>query len=363
MITQLDQYIGRYVLAASLLVLGIFTVLFVFAVLVDALPDYGHSKFGFYELVRYVLLSQPRRLYELFPVVALIGTLLGLSVLARGSEIIAMRAAGLSATRIGIAALKAGGVLIVVAVMLGELLVPWAETEAQKGRARALATGLQTRASGLWLRDGSAILNIGEVLPQRYLLRATLYDFESENCGDGPCAQRRLRAWLRAARAQLVEGNWRFEDVHLTVLDGTTLRYERIAEVVRPTQLTPDVLDAFSVRPEGLSAFNLYQYVGHLERHGQDSGRYRLALWQKLLLPLAIGVMVLFATPFVLRPERMGGLGRRIFLGVMLGLAFILAGRSFGYVGLIYGLPPLAGAVAPLLLFLALALIMLWRVR
>jgi lipopolysaccharide export system permease protein len=361
MITTLDRYIGRYVIAASLLALGVFAALFVFAVLVDALPDYGRANFGFYQLARYVLLSQPRRLYELFPVVALIGTLLGLSVLARGSELVAMRAAGVSATRIGVAALKAGTLLIVAAVAIGELVVPWAETEAQSGRARALATGLQTRGSGLWLRDGAAFLNVGEVLPGQRLLRATLYDFE-EAPGD-VAADRRLRAWLSARSAQLVDGNWRFEDAQTIFFEDGRLRQEQAREVVRPSRLTPQVLDAYSVRPEGLSAINLYRYVHHLERHGQDSVRYRLAWWQKLLLPLAMVVMILFATPFVLRPERSGGLGHRVFLGVMWGLAFILAGRSFGYFGLLYGMPPLAGAVAPLLLFLGLALFLLWRAR
>lgn len=363
MITLVDRYVGRYVLGAAALTLAVLAALLGFAVLLDALPDYGKGNFGMYELVRYVLLSQPRRLYEIFPVATLIGTLLGLAVLARNSELVALRASGLSAVRLAGSAFKAGLVLIVAAVVFGEFIVPVAETEAQMGRARALASGLRTSESGLWLRDGPVFLNVGEVLPGQRLLQVSLYDFGEAPCEQEACADRRLRTYLFAKSANLEKGEWLLHDVEATrFTDNGTVR-QRERTLRQPTGITPQVLDAFSVRPEGLSMLNLYRYARYLESQGQDARRYRLALWQKVLLPLAVAVMTLLAVPFVLRPVRSGGLGGQVFLGVMLGLAFILAGRSFGYLGLLYGLPPLAGSLAPILLFLALGLVLLRRVR
>jgi lipopolysaccharide export system permease protein len=361
-ITLVDRYIGRYVLGGTLLVLAVLTALFAVTVLVDALSDYGKGSFGTYELARYVVLSQPYRLYESFPVAALVGTLLGLSVLARGNELVALRASGVSAARLAGAAFKAGVLLVVAAVLLGETVVPVAETEAQEGRTRAVAKGLRTESAGVWLRDGSAFLNIGEVLPGQRLLRVSLYDFESEPCAAGEdCTDRRLRAYVRAASARLKDGHWRLRDVVTTSFDRGGVRSETLPELRWPTEVTPEVVDAFSTRPEGLSMRNLYRYVNHLESHRQDASRFRLAYWQKLLLPVAVAVMMLLAMPFVLRPTRSGGLGGRIFTGVMLGLGFIMLGRSFGYFGLLYGLPPLAGAVTPVLVFLVLAVVLLRR--
>jgi lipopolysaccharide export system permease protein len=71
--------------------------------------------------------------------------------------------------------------------------------------------------------------------------------------------------------------------------------------------------------------------------------------------------MMLIATPFVFRHHRGGGMSQRIFIGVMLGLVFVVLNRSFGFLGLIYGLPPLLGAGLPILLFFLAALLGLRR--
>src|SRR5690606_38744996 len=150
--------IGRAMLVGTGLVLGVLAALLMLVVLVDALPDYGKGSFGLYELLRYVVLTQPRKLYEIFPVAVLIGTLLGLSTLALNSELIAMRAAGVSRARIIGATLKTGVVLMLAAVLAGEYVVPQAETRAQTGRAQALDLSFRQGSAGLWLRDGASFV-------------------------------------------------------------------------------------------------------------------------------------------------------------------------------------------------------------
>ena len=113
--------------------------------------------------------------------------------------------------------------------------------------------------------------------------------------------------------------------------------------------------------PEGLSIQQLYRYIEHLRQNNQEIERYQLAFWQKIFMPLATAVMVLLATPFVFRPVRSGGLGQRVFLGVMLGLAFVVLNQIIGYFGLLYGLSPVVSALTPILLFLGLALVLLRR--
>jgi len=354
-INILDRYIGRRLLTGVAVVLGVMVSLFTLVVLVDALRDYGQGDFGLAALIEYVVLSQPRRLYEAFPVVALVGVLMGLSSLAIHSELVALRAAGVSVTRIVGAAMKTGLLLVVAVVLLGELVVPGAETRAQEGRAKALATGLQTRQAGVWLRDGNSFVNLGEVLPDRGLLRVTLHDFRLRD-GD-----RELKAALYAERARLLDKRWQLTNVRLSRLVAGGVRQETHATLEWPSTLTADVVAAFAIRPEGLSLLNLRSYIGHLASHGQETGRYRLAFWQKLMLPFAVAVMVLLATPFVFRQARSGGMAGRLFVGVLLGLGFLLANRSFGYLGLIYGVPPWLGAMLPIAVFFALSVWLLRR--
>jgi lipopolysaccharide export system permease protein len=351
-IAILDRHIGRSLLVATLLVTGVLLALFVFISVVDVLPDYGKGTFGVYELLRYVVLSQPRKLYEAFPVAVLVGTLLGLSTLAINAELTAMRAAGVSRARIVMSAMKTGLLLMLLAVAMGEYVVPTVETQAQTGRARALATGFQQKGSGLWLRDGTRFVSLGEVLPDLSLLRIAIYEF-------GP--DRRLLRLTSADRAVYDDGRWRLEGVHRTRLGEDRVEAETASEERWVARLTPEVVAVYTVKPEALSIAQLSAYIRHLEANGQETGRYRLTMWQKILMPLATMIMVLLATPFVFREARSGGLAQRVFAGVMIGLAFVVLHRSAGYLGVIYGVPPILGAALPLVLFLALAGVLLRR--
>lgn len=353
-LTLLDRHIGRQLLLSTLLVLGVFLALFVFIVFVDVLPDYGQGTFELYELLRYVSLSQPRKLYEVFPVAVLVGTLLGLSTLAINSELVAMRAAGVSKLRIIVAALKTGLVFMLIALALGEYVVPTAENQAQVGRARALATGFQQQGTDIWLRDGNAFVNLGEVLPDLSLLRVNIFDFHPDA---------RLRTHTYAARAVYSGEAWQLHDVRQSRIDPERVDVRNAPTEAWLAKLTPDVVAVFTVRPEGLSIQQLIGYISHLRSNSQETGQYVLALWQKMLMPAATAVMILLATPFVFRPTRGGGLAQRVFIGILLGLAFVVLHRSMGYVGVIYGVSPVLAAVVPLAVFLLLALILLARVR
>lgn len=352
MFTILDRHIGRSILVATAVVLGVLAALFVFVAFVDGLSDFGKGTFGLYELLRYIVLSQPRRLYEVFPVAVLIGTLLGLSVLAFNAELTAMRAAGVSKARIVVAAMKTGLLFVVIALLLGEYLVPGAETEAQTGRARALEAGAQQQSSGLWLRDGSTFVNLGEVLPDLSLLRVQIFEF---------AADLQLKRETYAERAVYQAGRWRLEGVRASDISPDQVTPTAAPERAWMPRLTPELVAVFTIKPEALSITQLVAYVRHLQQNGQETARYSLTLWQKILMPVATAVMVLLATPFIFRPVRSGGMAQRLFVGVLIGLAFTVFNRAGGYVGLIYGVSPLASAVAPVLLFLTIAVVLLRR--
>ena len=352
MFTILDRHIGRSMLIGTALVLGVFTALFVFIVLVDALPDYGKGRFDLYEMTRYIVLSQPRKLYEIFPVTVLIGTLLGLSTLALNSELVAMRAAGISKARIVGSTMKTGLFLMIAAVLVGEYVAPVSETRAEIGRAQALEVGFQQGRTGLWLRDGSSFVNIGEVLPDLSLLRVNLYDVSPDY---------KLREQTYAARATYADARWRLEQVERSRIAPDTVDSRTVDAMEWNAAITPEDVAVFTTSPQALSIMQLHAYIRHLRANNQDVAQYMLAFWQKCLMPLATALMVLLATPFVFRPARSGGMAQRIFVGIALGLLFVVVNRSFGYLGLIYGVPPIVAATVPLVIFLGIALAFMRR--
>ena len=353
MLTLLDRLIARHVVYSTLLVLNVLVALAIFIILIDGLKDYGKASFGAFALAKYVILKQPQQVYELSPIAALIGTIMGLSTLALNSELTAMRAAGVSVARIVIATMKIGVVFAMVIFLVGEYVVPVAENLAQTGRAKALATALQQKGTGIWLRSGTSFVNIGEVLPDLSLLRMNIYDFDNHS---------QLRMQTAAKHAWYDGDKWRLEDVSESKLVGKeAVQTRHMAEEDWHTALTPDVVSVFAVDPDSLSIQQLHYYIGHLEQNNQDTRNFQLVFWQKIFMPLATLVMMLIATPFVFRQIRSGGMSYRVFIGITMGLIFVILDQSMGYFGVIYALPPVAGALLPIVIFFFLGLYLLRR--
>ena len=121
-----------------------------------------------------------------------------------------------------------------------------------------------------------------------------------------------------------------------------------------------DPLSVLMVVPSRMSVWDLSHYVEHLRDNQQRADRYEIALWSKLFYPLATIVMMFLALPFAQFQRRSGGIGTRIFSGIMLGLVFYTFNMFFTYLGVLYDWPPLPSAVFPTLMFFVLAAGMLW---
>ncbi len=358
----LDLYIGRTILQQALLVMAVLVGLFTFVIFMDQIADIGSRNFGVVDALRFVALSVPRIIYEVFPMAALLGSILGLSSMALDSELIVIRTSGVSLTRLTTSVLKMGGLFVLVSILIGELVSPHTEKLAQRSRAEALQRNIDQGSSfGLWMRDQNTYVNIGEVLngPQENpddlsLLRVKVFRFEGHD---------RLHSLIEASTARYIQGTWEMRRV-----TTTTLGPEGFAEVINrdvvawDTSLTPDMLTVFVVQPDQLSMSQLRRYISHLERNSQDTRAYELAYWGKWMLPLSTAVMVVLAIPFVFGSIRSGSMGRNLFLGSLIGLGFYFLSRAFGYVVLVHGVPPLVGAALPSMVFLLVAALLYRRV-
>jgi lipopolysaccharide export system permease protein len=351
----IDRYLAGNILVSTLLVLGVLMALFSFIQFVDALGDVGKANYQMTDAIRYVLLSLPRQTHEVFPMAALLGTTLGLSALAVDSELTAMRAAGVSLLQIVGAAVQVGLVLALIAVVTGEFVVPETESLAERGRAVALQIRIkQQKDQGMWLRDGRTYVHVGEVLPDLSLLHVDVYRFDAGG---------RLHQQTSAERGWYANGGWHMSGVRESTLAADRVYSQRIREQAWSSTLAPELFSVFTVQPEGLSIVQLHRYIRHLETNKQNTGPYAFTFWQKLVAPLTTVVMMVLAVPFVFGHQRSGGIGGRLFTGILIGLAFFVVSRGFGYFGLLYGLPAVLGALLPTLLFLGAALVLLRRMR
>jgi lipopolysaccharide export system permease protein len=124
--------------------------------------------------------------------------------------------------------------------------------------------------------------------------------------------------------------------------------------------LDPKLLSVLLVAPEQMSAWDLYSFVQHLHENNQQTSRHEIAFWNKLIYPFAVLVMMVLALPFAYYQQRVGGVGAKVFSGIMLGIGFVTLGRLFTYLGLLRDWPPFWSAILPTLLFLSLAMGMMW---
>lgn len=351
----LDRYLAHEVLKASLLAVLALTALDAFFGLIVELEDIGRHHYGLADAFAYVGMTLPRRVMEVLPTAALIGCLLGLGGMAARSELVAVRAAGVSVGRIAWGVAKAGLVLVIAAALLGELVAPWSETLATNLRTTAQRDVDATHASqGVWLRDGSDYVHIGYVYPDGELVNVSLYAFD---------ASRRLTESASARRATFGEGHWTLHDATRSRLAADGVVSDQQARIERPTLLDPELVQVVMLKPENLTASALSRYVAYVESLGEDPRRYRQAFWAKLAAPLQGLVMLLVGLPFAFGSARNTPLGKRLVIGIVVGLLFLLVSRLFSQAGHAFDLQPAVAALLPSLLFLAVAGVALRRVR
>jgi lipopolysaccharide export system permease protein len=348
------RYLAREIYAATSLVLVAFLGLFAFFDLIHELGDIGKGAYQLQHAALFVLLTMPGHVYELMPIAALIGTVYALAQLAAHSEITVMRVSGLSTPLALRNVALIGLTFVAITFLFGELVAPASERAAQALRLRATSSSIaQDFRSGLWVRDELRFVNVGEVRPDTRLMGVKIYEFDRDY---------RLRSISYAAEGEYMPPNkWKLTKVTRTVFSPVGTRIEEAKDMEWSSELNPDILGVLLVQPDKMSIVNLYLYIRHLSENRQKVERYEIAMWKKVIYPLAVLVMMMMALPFAYMQVRAGGVSLKIFAGIMLGLVFHLLNSLFAHLGAINTWPPFLSAVTPSVIFLLLAGAMLWR--
>lgn len=352
----LDRYIAGTVVGGSLLALLVLVSLGAFFSFLGEVARIGSGDYGTLRAIEFVLLSMPLQAWEVFPVAALIGTLLALGNLAAGSELVAMRASGVSLLRIGRSAAIGAAGLAVVCLLLGDLIAPGAEQYAQSRRALAVHGELAiAEGQGVWARDGRTYVNVRQLSDARRVDGIWFYEFDENG---------RLERTAQAAAARFDADGWALEGVQETLIaaDGTA-RTASYATQRWDTRLSPDLLNLFVVDPGSLSVFGLRDYVAYLQENELDASRYQHAFWSKLVAPVSVVVMVLLALPFVAGQARSTTASQRLLVGLLIGVAFFLVNRVLGFSGEVFRLDPVVVAWLPTAVLASAAVLALARMR
>jgi lipopolysaccharide export system permease protein len=338
-----DRYIGATVLGAILVVLLAFGGITTLFPLIDELGDL-RDDYGAREAVLYILLTTPRRVYELMPYVAFMGALVGLGTLANSSELVVMRASGMSVARIFGSVTMTALPVMALTFAVGEWVAPWGEASGEAMKASARQGHERARlGEGLWYREGNLFMSVSAMDANGNLIGVQQYQVDDENA---------LLVTRAAASGHHVladgEGFWLLEDVTETWFHNERAATQRHDAMRWETVVDPQLLSAsVLLEPRKLALADLSRQIEFLVAQELSAERYELAYWSKVLQPIGTLGLILIAVGFVLGPLREKSMGTRIATGILVGLGFKYLQDLFGPMAMVYALPAWLAVTIP----------------
>jgi lipopolysaccharide export system permease protein len=330
-------YLARSVLVATL---ATWAVLLGFTTMVDfytELRDVGKESYTLSHAVLFILLTTPRRMYDLFPTVAVIGSLLGLGGLAARSELTVMRAVGLSKLQMGAAALIPLLLLTAVMSLNMETIGPAGEQRAEELANSKSKQMIMARYSGLWAREANLFLNargnsaphFDEATGERWveLEDVRLYQFDDKG---------KLLSLAHARRAEHRRDAWTLFDVERTYFEPRSVRVEKLPREQWQTTIDDSTLAAQLARPRYLTSSELRSNIEYLRRNRLDAAKFESAYWEHWFYPYNVIVLCLATLPFAFGSLRSGGFGKRLFIGILIGIGALLVQRMFAGLSDVY---------------------------
>ena len=357
MIKTVNKYIGKAAILGILLVWLSLTLLMLMFSLLSELRD-ASASYSVADVIWYVVQTGPRSAYEIFPVSALLGSLLGIGSLASANELVAFRTAGVSRLRLAAAGLSGALLLAIPVMLMGEWIAPGAEQQARAFKMNQLVGQVIIGGpSGMWMRDGNDIINIRRPLltsdhGEQSISFQNVEIFRFSGFAG-------LQKIIHAENAFFDGDQWTLEGVFETDITPAGVIPSKQERTTWDSGVNPELLESAVTRPPYLSLRILWEQLEYLQRNGLDDVVYRAAFWEKIFYPFVIIALVLAGMPFVFGSARQHNLGARLFIGMTLGGLFMLINGAAQNFAAAYALPIALSTILPSVLLTTVAIVIL----
>lgn len=341
----------------ALAMLGATAVLSVLQVLFTYLGELGalNENYNAWQALLYVMWGAPRYLYEILPIAALIGAVLGLGTLASNSELVIMRSIGISLWRIVGWVIRSALILVILSFALSEWVIPYTNEQAKSVKDHRSVSALG-EVKGYWTREGQRFIYIDYANAQGQLKHVQVVDFDEGY---------HLKGVLNAAQGQFVkDGDWNLERVsQVDILPQGNATLVNAAELPLSLALQPKYVHMVTIDPEDLSPSQLISFMSYMEEYSQVPKTYKLAFWQKVASPFALIALVVIACSFIFGPLRQQSMGFRLVIALFIGLSFFYLQDFLGYASLVYSPSPAWFVFVPIILMMLVGGYLLRRAR
>ena len=359
MIRTVDRYIARTAVLGTLLVWVSLTLLMAMFSLLTEFQKTA-ANYGTGDAFWFVVQTGPRLAYQIFPVSALLGSLLGIGSLASANELVAFRTAGVSRLRLASAAMAGALLISIPAMAIGEWIAPGAEQHARAVRWNEMSGQVLIGGpSGTWMRDGNDIVNIRRPLISvgRGEQSISFQDVEIYSF-DGFSGLNKI---TRAKSAFFDSDHWTLQDVFEIRVDTESIVPASLPQAPWISDIKPDLLQSAVTRPPYLSLRVLWDQLEYLQRNGLDDRVYKSAFWAKIVYPFSIIALVMAGMPFLFSTSRHQNLGLRMSVGMTLGGLFMLVNTTAQSLAEAYLLPVALSTAFPSIILVTIAVMVLKR--
>ena len=353
----LERYIANNLVKGWLLVLLVLGSVFG---LIGFVQELDHTRFDYNALAvgRYTLFSLPQQLVSLAPVIALLGSIVALASLDRFNELTIISCTGFSRARLLLAIALPTLIFMALLWLSMEYVTPPMQQSAEAER-HALRYRNQVRIpdGGVWSKSGNRYIHLDKMHQGGIPGDIDLFEFDESG---------QLTRALRAETARVSKDRtWLFQNVREKRLVEGQLVTRRYPELTIGNLWSPDELPTLTLDSDSMRLSVLHNYSQYRADNGQPNEKYLNTFWQKLLMPLTVGAMVLLATPISanLGARRDRSFGVDIAMGALVGILFYLGTQIVFALGQLLGLNIPLVALAPTLVILLCAAVLLRRMR
>jgi lipopolysaccharide export system permease protein len=352
------RIVAKHVTKTTLLaMLGATAVLASLQILFTYLGELSDLKQGYtaWNALQYVLWGAPRYLYEILPIAALIGAVLGLGSMASNSELIVMRAAGISLWRIVGWVMRSAMLLVVLSFLLTQFVIPYTNEQAKSIKSHRSVAALG-EVKGYWTREGQRFIYIDYANSQGTLKQVQVVDFD-ENY--------RMKSLLNSEEGQFFkEGQWNLKNsAQVNLLANGQAKVVNKNQQDLALALQPKYVHMVTINPEDLAPTQLLSFMQYMHEYSQVPKTYLLAFWKNIGSPFALLALVLIACSFIFGPLRQQSMGFRLVIALFVGLGFYYIQDFLGYASLVYAPSPAWFVFLPIVLMFGIGSYLLYRAR
>jgi lipopolysaccharide export system permease protein len=352
-----DRYITKTLLNYTLVVLLVWLSIYSFFNFLEELDSIGQADYTILEAIKYILLQMPNVVYKQASPVILLGCVLGMGYLATTNQLVVLRVSGNSVLKLTSITISTALIFVIVIIAFGEYFALLASEEAEKGRSKALGQSIVSHnQEGFWIRENGNYINVKNNIDGSSFIDITIYQVSPLN---------KIETIITADSANLDGPSISMNNTNITSISeingSTEITSKKRNSYNKTVSFDQDLIDSLKKEPKELTTWNIYKKIQFLSKNKQTSSVFEVELYKRLIKPVTLVAMILLAMLFIFGSNRDVSLGRKIFLGIALGLSFELISRISGALSLSFNFSPLMSAVLPTLVIIVLAIVLLSR--